>query len=126
MKKILIVEDIGLNLDLLVQILEDDFELLTAGDGEKAIEVATRERPDLILMDLSLPRLDGWEATRRLKSSELKDIPIIVITAHAMVGEEERARECGCDDFMTKPISIDLLMDKIERFLGPLEEQPLG
>ncbi len=123
MKKILIVEDIGLNLDLLVQILEDDFELLTAGDGLTGIEIADRERPDLILMDLSLPRLDGWEATRRLKSGELKDIPIIVITAHAMVGEEERARECGCDDFMTKPISIDLLMDKIEHFLGPIEEE---
>ncbi|MCB9755577.1 MAG: response regulator [Myxococcales bacterium] len=124
MKKILIIEDIGLNLDLLVQILEDDYQLLTAGDGLTGIELAARERPDLILMDLSLPRLDGWEATRRLKSGELKDIPIIVITAHAMVGEEERARECGCDDFMTKPISIDVLLDKVEGFLGPPDDAP--
>ena len=117
MKRILIVEDIGLNLDLLIQILEDDYELLTARDGEAGVHKALTERPDLILMDLSLPKLDGWEATRRLKASEVSDIPIIVLTAHAMVGEEEKARECGCDDFMTKPINIDRLLDMIERWL---------
>ncbi|MFQ5793226.1 MAG: response regulator, partial [Acidobacteriota bacterium] len=85
MKKILVVEDVDFNRDLLVQLLEEDYAVLTATDGAAGVEVAERERPDLILMDLSLPVIDGWEATRRIKANEaLKSIPIIALTAHAM------------------------------------------
>ena len=119
MKRILVVEDQKLNLELLVQLLEDNYEVLTATDGAAGIEVAEQERPDLILMDLSLPVIDGWEAARRLKSNNaLKHIPVIALTAHAMLGDEERARECGCDDYMTKPLDEDLLFEKLSRFLG--------
>jgi len=87
MKRILIVEDVEFNRDLLVQLLEDDYELLTAADGAAGIELAERERPDLILMDLSLPVIDGWEATQRIKANKvLQNIPIIALTAHAMRG----------------------------------------
>ena len=119
MRKILIVEDVEYNRDLLVQILEDDYEVLTATDGASGIEAATRERPDLILMDLSLPGVDGWEATRRLKAQpETEAIPVIALTAHAMQGDEERARACGCDDYLTKPIDEDQLFAKLGRHLG--------
>jgi two-component system cell cycle response regulator DivK len=119
MKRILVVEDQKLNLELLVQLLEDNYEVLTATDGAAGIKVAEQERPDLILMDLSLPVIDGWEVARRLKSNDaLKHIPVIALTAHAMLGDEERARECGCDDYMTKPLDEDLLFEKLSRFLG--------
>jgi len=119
MKTILIVEDVDLNRDLLVQLLEDDYRLVLAGDGMTALERAADARPDLILMDLSLPRMDGWEATRRLKADEqLARIPVIVLSAHAMHGDEERARASGCDDFLTKPIDESLLFDKLARHLG--------
>jgi two-component system, cell cycle response regulator DivK len=119
MRKILIIEDVEYNRDLLVQILEDDYEVLTATDGASGIEVAARERPDLILMDLSLPGVDGWEATRRLKAQpETEAIPVIALTAHAMQGDEERARACGCDDYLTKPIDEDQLFAKLGRHLG--------
>ena len=119
MKTVLIVEDVELNRELLVQLLEDDYRLLLAHDGQAALEKARDERPDLILMDLSLPRLDGWEATRRLKSDRaLAGIPVIVLSAHAMRGDEERARAAGCDDFLTKPIDETLLFQKLERHLG--------
>ena len=96
MKRILIVEDVEYNRDLLVQLLEDEYEILTAADGATGIEVAARHRPDLILMDLSLPGVDGWEATRRLKARpETQATPVIALTAHAMQGDEERARACG-------------------------------
>jgi len=96
MKKILVVEDQELNLDLLVQLLEDRYEVLTAMDGAVGLDLAERERPDLILMDLSLPVIDGWEAARRLKANkELDHIPVIALTAHAMMGDEERARSCS-------------------------------
>jgi two-component system cell cycle response regulator DivK len=118
-KKILIVEDVELNRDLLVQLLEDNYQIVTATDGAAGIETAKREVPDLILMDLCLPIMDGWEATRRLKSDvRLRDIPIIVLTARAMHGDEEKARARGCDDFLTKPIDEDLLFARIEHFLG--------
>jgi len=118
MKTILIVEDIELNRELLAQLLEDDHRLLLAGDGVAALELA-RTQPDLILMDLSLPKLDGWEATRRLKADPaFAHIPIIVLTAHAMRGDEERARASGCDDFLTKPIDEDRLFEKVARYLG--------
>ena len=118
--KILIVEDVEYNRDLLVQLLEEEYEVVTAADGAAGIEAAARERPDLILMDLSLPGVDGWEATRRLKAEpETEAIPVIALTAHAMQGDEERARACGCDDYLTKPIDEDLLFGKLARLLGP-------
>ena len=119
MKTILIVEDVELNRDLLVQLLEDEYRLVLANDGAAALERVAQERPDLILMDLSLPRMDGWEATRRLKADQsLSKIPVIVLSAHAMRGDEERARASGCDDFLTKPIDETLLFQKLERHLG--------
>jgi CheY-like chemotaxis protein len=119
-KKILIVEDVEYNRDLLVQLLEEDYEVVTAADGAAGIEAATRERPDAILMDLSLPEVDGWEATRRLKARpETEAIPVMALTAHAMQGDEERARACGCDDYLTKPIDEDQLFAKLARLLGP-------
>jgi len=114
MKKILIVEDVELNVDLLVQLLEEHFSLVVAGDGATGIDLAAREMPDLILMDMSLPVIDGWEATRRIKSSEdLDSIPIIALTAHAMDGDRERALECGCVDYISKPLDEDILFEKI-------------
>ena len=119
MKKILIVEDVDLNLELLVRLLEDEYELVTAGDGEQGVAVAKSERPDLILMDMSLPIVDGWEATRRIKAiEEFKDVPIIALTAHAMAGDREKALEAGCDDYLTKPLDDDLLYEKLDYFLG--------
>ena len=120
MKKILIVEDVDYNRDLLVQLLEEDYGIVCAADGAAGIEAAVRERPDLILMDLSLPGVDGWEATQRLKARpETAAIPVVALTAHAMQGDEERARACGCDDYLTKPIDEDQLFAKLERLLGP-------
>jgi two-component system, cell cycle response regulator DivK len=119
MKKILIVEDMEFNRDLIVQLLEDDYEVLTAADGAEGIRLAERERPDLILMDLSLPVIDGWEATRRLKANAtLKNTPIIALTAHAMRGDEQKARESGCDDYLSKPLDEDILYAKLAKFLG--------
>jgi len=119
MNKILIVEDVEFNVDLLVQLLEDDYELVTAGDGAAGIALAESERPDLILMDMSLPVLDGWEATRQIKANPaLTNIPIIALTAHAMQGDEEKARACGCNDYLTKPIDEDRLFEKIDRLIG--------
>ena len=119
MRTILIVEDVDYNRDLLVQLLEEDYRTLTAADGAAGVETAARERPDLILMDLSLPVVDGWEATRRLKARpETEAIPVIALTAHAMHGDEEKARACGCDDYLTKPIDEEQLFEKLERFLG--------
>jgi CheY-like chemotaxis protein len=119
MKKILIVEDVELNLDLLIQLLEDDYDLVTADDGEKGVTMAEQERPDVILMDMSLPVMDGWEATRRIKASdELKQIPVIALTAHAMSGDEEKARAAGCDDYLPKPLDEELLFEKLNHLLG--------
>ena len=99
MKKILVVEDVDLNRELIVQLLEDTYQVIEAVNGQEGLELAELERPDLILMDLSLPVMDGWEATRRLKAhDELRSIPIIALTAHAMVGDEEKALAAGCDD----------------------------
>jgi two-component system, cell cycle response regulator DivK len=119
MSTILIVEDIEMNRELLAQLLEDEHQLVFAEDGLAALERAAEARPDLILMDLSLPRLDGWEATRRLKSDpSLAHIPVIVLSAHAMRGDEERARASGCDDFLTKPIDEGQLFSKIASHLA--------
>ena len=119
MKSILIVEDVALNRDLLVQLLEDKYRLTLAADGVAALERAADAMPDLILMDLSLPRMDGWEATRRLKADRtLARIPVIALSAHAMPAHEARARECGCDDFLVKPLDETLLFAKIARYIG--------
>jgi len=119
MKKILVVEDNEFHRDFLEQLLEDDYEILVAIEGAACIEVTKRERPDLILMDLSLPVIDGWEVTRRIKADEsLKSIPIIATTANAMRGDEEKARNAGCDDYISKPIDRELLFEKLGRFFG--------
>ena len=119
MAKILIVEDVEFNRDLLVQLLEDEHDIVTAEDGEQGVAMARDERPDLILMDMSLPVVDGWEATRRIKAdAAISAIPIVALTAHAMQGDEEKARACGCDDYLTKPIDEDLLFERIEHHLG--------
>ena len=127
MKKILIVEDVTLNVELLTQLLEEDYELVVANDGAQGVALAERERPDLILMDMSLPVMDGWEATRRLKANpSLQHIPIVGLSAHAMSGDVEKALAAGCNDYLTKPINDDLLFEKLNRLLGdssiPLEE----
>ena len=121
MKKILIVEDVELNIDLLVQLLEDEYELITAVDGLQAVEKAEQEIPDLILMDISLPLLDGYAATRQIKANpKLAGIPIIGLSAHAMAGDREEALAAGCDDYLTKPLNDDLLFDILAEFL-PVE-----
>jgi len=119
LKKILVVEDVEFNRDLIVQLLEDRYEVVTAVDGAEGIERAEREQPDLILMDLSLPVMDGWEATRRIKANPaLKHIPVIALSAHAMTGDEARARESGCDDYISKPLDEDVLFVKLASLLG--------
>jgi two-component system cell cycle response regulator DivK len=119
MKRILVVEDVEFNRDLVVQLLEDTYEVLTAVDGVEGIRVAEHEHPDLILMDLSLPVIDGWEATRRLKANAaLCDIPIIALSAHAMTGDAEKALQSGCNDYLSKPLDEDLLFAKLAKFLG--------
>lgn len=119
-KTILVVEDAALNLDLMVQLLEDDYAIVTAGDGAEGLAAAARDRPDLVLMDLSLPVMDGWEATRRLKADPaLRHIPVIALSAHAMRGDAERALAQGCDDYLSKPVDEDLLFALLARWLGP-------
>lgn len=119
MKRILIVEDNEFNLDLLVQLLEEEYALITADNGAAGVEMARQERPDLILMDMSLPVMDGWEATRRIKADDcMGGIPIIALTAHAMSGDEEKALSAGCDDYLTKPLDDELLYKKLDRFLA--------
>jgi two-component system cell cycle response regulator DivK len=119
MKKILIVEDIEINVDLLKQLLEDDYELLVAPDGAQGIALAERESPDLILMDMSLPIVDGWDATRRIRANPaLEQVPIIALSAHAMSDDAERAIAAGCTDYLTKPLDETLLFEKLDRYLG--------
>ena len=112
--KILLVEDNALNLNMLTRRLErKEFTVLSATNGKEAIERAQSENPDIILMDLSLPVMDGWTAAERLKdNSTTKSIPIIALTAHAMKGDREKAMEAGCDDYDTKPIDFKRLLDK--------------
>ena len=118
-KTILVIEDQELNRDLLAQILEDTYAVVVAVDGVDGVAKADELRPDLILMDFGMPVMDGWEATRTIKAQPaLRHIPIIAITSHAMVGDEERARQAGCDDYMAKPIDEDELLAKIRQFIG--------
>ena len=117
MKTILVVEDTELNIDLVTQLLEDDYNLLIARDGEQGVTMARENRPDLILMDISLPVLDGYEAARQIRAT-LQSTPIIGLSAHAMAGHELKAKEAGCNDYLTKPINDVLLFDMQERYLG--------
>lgn len=119
MSRILLVEDNELNYDMLMRRLKrKGYDVILAVDGEEAIEKAESEFPDLILMDMSLPKIDGWEATRRIKSNEKTSIiPIIALTAHAMVGDREKALGAGCDDYDTKPVDLKRLLSKINHFL---------
>jgi len=120
MVKILLVEDNEMNRDMLARRLRrKGYEVVPASDGREAVAVAQAQPVDLILMDLSLPVLDGWEATRLLKSDSLTwSIPVVALTAHAMPGDRERALEAGCDDFDTKPIDFNRLIAKIEAQLA--------
>ena len=120
MTRVLIVEDNEMNRDMLSRRLERrGYEVVIAVDGQQGVELAQSTSPDLILMDMSLPVIDGWEATRQLKSMErMKGVPIIALTAHAMSGDREKALEAGCNDYDTKPIELPRLLGKIEALLG--------
>ena len=120
MNKILLVEDNEMNRDMLTRRLErKGFEVAIAVDGQAGVEMASSASPDIILMDLSLPVMDGWEATRQIKSDPATlSIPVIALTAHAMAGDEQKAREAGCNDYDTKPIDLKRLLGKIENLLG--------
>jgi CheY-like chemotaxis protein len=120
MAKILLVEDNELNRDMLSRrLIRKEFEVILAVDGQQGVDMAGTEKPDLILMDMSLPVLNGWEATRTIKANEAtRHIPIIALTAHAMAGDKEKAMEAGCDDFDTKPVEFSRLMEKIQAQLG--------
>ena len=119
MAKILLVEDNELNRDMLSRRLERKGHTVScAVDGQQGLDLARAQKPDLILMDMSLPVLDGWEATHRLKADDAtKAIPIIALTAHAMAEDERKAREAGCDDYDTKPVELPRLLGKIEALL---------
>lgn len=119
-KKILLVEDNELNADMLSQRLKrKGYEITLATNGEKAIQLAKKSLPDLILMDMGLPVLDGWEATRQLKADpKTKNIPVLALTAHSMVGDRKRTLEAGCDDYDTKPVDFPRLIEKIEKLLS--------
>jgi CheY-like chemotaxis protein len=117
MKTILIVEDVELNIDLLTQILEDDYQLLVAKDGAEGVALTRQNRPDLVLMDISLPGMDGYEATRRIRET-FQALPIIGLSAHAMPGEAAKALAAGCNDYLTKPVDEDLLLRKLKDYLG--------
>jgi len=121
MPRILLIEDNEMNRDMLSRRLErKGYETIIAVDGQEGVEKTESEKPDLILMDMSLPVLDGWEATRKLKSNSVtQDIPIIGLSAHAMSGDREKAIEAGCDDYDTKPVELPRLLEKIESLLNP-------
>ena len=121
MTKVLYVEDNDDNVFMLKMRLEllSDFEVLTAEDGEKGCAIAASEHPDIILMDLEMPVMDGWEATRRLKSNpQTRDIPIIALSAHALAGERKKALAAGCNEYETKPIGFDRLVSTVRRILA--------
>jgi two-component system cell cycle response regulator DivK len=121
MTKLLLVEDNEMNWDMLSRRLSrKGYEVIRAVDGIEAIEMAKSELPDLILMDMGLPRLDGWEATKMIKANPgTQAIPIIALTSHAMVGDRERALASGCNDYDVKPIEFNRLLDKIQALLEP-------
>ena len=120
MSKILLVEDNEMNRDMLTRRLErKGFEVVIAIDGQAGVDMASSSNPDIILMDLSLPVMDGWEATRKIKADPAtQSIPVIALTAHAMAGDEQKALAAGCNDYDTKPIDLKRLLGKIESLLG--------
>ncbi len=119
MPRILLVEDNEMNRDMLSRRLQrKGYEVLTAIDGEQGVAVAQAEQPDLILMDMSLPVLDGWEATRKIRADPaISAVPVIALTAHAMAGDQEKCMAAGCDDYDTKPVDLARLLGKIELLL---------
>jgi CheY-like chemotaxis protein len=123
-RRILLVEDNEMNRDMLSRrLVRSGYEVIIAEDGARGVAIATSDRPDLILMDMSLPVIDGWEATRRIKATPgLRKIPIIALTAHAMATDRNKALEAGCDDYDTKPIELQRLLGKIEMLLAPTGE----
>ena len=120
MSKVLLVEDNEMNRDMLSRRLErKGYGVVFAQDGSVAVDLAISESPALILMDMSLPVMDGWEATRRIKADpDTRDIPVIALTAHAMAGDKEKAIEAGCEDYDTKPVDFPRLLGKIETLIG--------
>lgn len=120
MTKVLLVEDNEMNRDMLSRRLtRRGFQVISAVDGQQGVELARSEKPDVILMDMSLPVMDGWEATRRVKSDDAtRNVPVIGLTAHAMSGDREKALEAGCDEYDTKPVELDRLVGKIEQLVG--------
>jgi CheY-like chemotaxis protein len=121
MARILLVEDNDMNRDMLSRrLIRNGYEVYLAVDGQQGADMAVSERPDLILMDMSLPVIDGWEATRRIKANDAtRRIPVIALTAHAMAGDREKAMEVGCEDYDTKPVEISRLLGKIAALLAP-------
>jgi two-component system cell cycle response regulator DivK len=128
MTKILLVEDNEMNRDMLSRRLERrGYQVVLATDGQAGVDLAASEAPDLVLMDMSLPVLDGWEATRRLKAApDTRHIPVIALTAHAMSSDRDRALEAGCDEYDTKPIELPRLLGKIEALLAAAPEADAG
>ncbi len=122
MTRILLVEDNEMNRDMLSRRLKrKGYEVLIAVDGEQGVSMTKAQKPDLVLMDMSLPLLDGWEATRRLKADPTtQSIPIVALTAHAMAGDRDKAIEAGCDDYDTKPVELPRLLSKIKSALGKM------
>ena len=120
MTKVLLVEDNEMNRDMLSRRLtRRGFQVVCAMDGQQGVDLTRSEKPDIILMDMSLPVMDGWEATRRVKSdAATRNVPVIGLTSHAMSGDREKAIEAGCDDYDTKPVELDRLIGKIERLVA--------
>ena len=120
MAKVLLVEDNEMNRDILFRRLSRrGYVVVFAVDGQQGVEMANSEKPDIVLMDMSLPVMDGWEATRRIKSDDaMRNLPVIGLTAHAMSGDREKVLAAGCDDYDTKPVELDRLIEKMERLLG--------
>src|SRR5262249_36057952 len=116
--RVLVVEDVAQNRDIVRRYLQGEFEIVEAEDGEQGLERAARDSPDVVLMDLSLPRIDGWEVTRRLKASPtLRNIPVIALTAHADREDQDRARAVGCIEYLTKPVEREHLLTTLRRHL---------
>jgi CheY-like chemotaxis protein len=118
--KILLVEDDEMNRDMLSRrLIKRDYDVVIATDGQQGVDMARSENPDIVLMDMSLPVMDGWTATRTLKDDpNTAEIPVIALTAHAMSGDEDKARDAGCDDFDTKPVELKRLLGKIEKLIS--------
>ncbi len=128
MTKILLIEDNEMNRDMLERRLRRrGYDVVFAADGEKGVDMAAAESPDLILMDMSLPGIDGWEATRRIRAArESTDIPVIALTAHAMTSDRDKALAAGCDDYDTKPVEMERLLGKMQQLLPKTEERKPG